>query len=164
MARANKLNERQKAYVVRRLAAYDRTHVIARDLAREFGVTITPQTVGQYRPASGRRLAQRWKELFAQARAAHLAGTADIGVTHKAVRIRRRERSARDAWDAGRFKDASDILDAIAREIGDAFNERNSHEHSADDGAPAPARIKLHGRPQPDPASKAVGRLRQPRD
>jgi hypothetical protein len=122
MARANKLNETQKAYVVRRLAAYDRPLVIARDLAREFGVTITPQTVGQYHPDSGRRLAQRWKDLFAQARAAHLAGTADIGVTRKAVRIRSRERLAHEAWDAGRFKHASDILDAIAKDVGDAFN------------------------------------------
>jgi hypothetical protein len=162
MARANKLNAQQKAYVVRRLAAYDRAHVIARDLAREFGVTITPQTVGQYNPDSGRRLAQRWKDLFAQARAAHLASTADIGVTRKAVRILRRERMARDAWSAGRFKDASDILDAIAKDVGDVFNERTQHEQHP--RRSAPATIKLHGRPQPDPAPQAVGRLRQPRD
>ena len=73
MAEANKLNERQKAYVVRRLAAYDRPSVIARELARDFGVTITPQMVGQYNPERAGALAPRWRDLFAQARAAHLA-------------------------------------------------------------------------------------------
>jgi hypothetical protein len=165
MARVCKLTDQQKEYVVRRLAAYDSPTAIARDLKREFGVTIGHQSVGRYNPELGSRLDQRWKDLFAHVRAAHLAATAGIGVTGKAADIRARERLAHAAWDAGRFKDASDILDAIAKDIGDPFNdERNSHEHSDNAAAPAPARIRLHRGPQPDPAPKAVGRVRQPRD
>jgi hypothetical protein len=125
MPRKCKLTDAQKAYVVRRLAAYESPTAIARDLERDFGVTIGHQAVGRYNPALGSRLAQRWKDLFAQARAAHRAATAKAGVTGKAAAIRARERMALAAWGAGRFKHASDILDAIAKEVGNPFNDKD---------------------------------------
>ena len=77
-----KLTDEQKTYVVKRLAAYDKPRAIARDLAREFGVTVTHHAIAAYDPGrgAGRHLAQRWRELFARERAAYLASTAAIGV------------------------------------------------------------------------------------
>jgi hypothetical protein len=155
----NKLTEQQRIYVVRRLAAYDKPRAIARDLAHEFGVTVSHQLVEAYHPgrAAGRRLAPRWKKLCAQARAAYLESTAEIGAMHKTVRIRWREGIAHDAWDAGQFKAASDVLDAIAKDIGDAFDNRKKQEHFGGRAAPAPATINLYGRPQPRPAPNESG-------
>ena len=156
-----KLTEQQRIYVVRRLAAYDKPRAIARDLAREFGVTVSHQLVESYHPGrvAGRRLAPRWKTLFAQARAAFLDSTAESGAMLMAVRVHWREGIAHDAWDAGLFKAASDVLDAIAKDIGGAFDRRQKHEHSGRRAPPAPATINLYGRPQrkpapDDPASK----------
>jgi hypothetical protein len=82
----------------------------------------------------------------------------------KAVRIRRRDRLALKAEEAGQFKAASDILDAIARDVGDILDKRQTQDRFAERGAPAPATINLYGRPQPDPAPKPVGRIRKPGD
>jgi hypothetical protein len=81
MARA-KLTEQHKIYVVTRLAAYDTPAAVTRDLAKNFGVTVSHQTVRDYEPGRvpSRRLAPRWRELFARERAAYLARTAAIGV------------------------------------------------------------------------------------
>jgi hypothetical protein len=156
----NKLTEQQRIYVVRRLAAYDKPRAIARDLAREFGVSVSHQLVESYHPGrvAGRRLAPRWKKLFAQARAAYMKSAAETGAMHKAVRVSWREGIAHDAWDAGQFKAASDVLDAIAKDIGDAFDNRKKPEHFGARAAPAPATINLYGRPQPKPAPKEPGR------
>jgi hypothetical protein len=156
----------QKIYVVRRLAAYDKPKAIAESLAQDFGVTVTIKAIESYNPclATGRHLGKRWRELFAQAREDYLASTAEIGVTQKAVRIRRRDRLALKAEEAGQFKAASDILDAIARDVGDILDKRQKQDRFAERGAPAPATINLYSRPQPDSASKPVGRIRKPGD
>ena len=138
----NKLTEQQRIYVVRRLAAFDKPRAIARDMAREFGVTVSHQLVESYHPgrAAGRRLAPRWKKLFAQARKAFLESLAETGAMYKAVRVGWREGIAHDAWDAGQFKAASDVLDAIAKDIGDAFDKRQKDEHSGRRARPLPRR------------------------
>jgi hypothetical protein len=152
----NKLTEQQRIYVVRRLAAFDKPRAIARDLAREFGVTVSHQLVESYHPGreAGRRLAPRWKKLFAEARKDFLESLAQTGAMYMRVRVGWREGIAHDAWDAGQFKAASDVLDAIAKDIGEAFDKRQKPEHSGRRALPAPATINLYGRPQPKPAPK----------
>jgi hypothetical protein len=161
----NRLTDHQRIYVVRRLAAYDKSGEIAEALAREFGVTISLKAIEGYNPClcAGRNLAQRWKDLFAQAREAYLASTAEIGVTHNAVRIRLRERYAQRAEEAGQFKAASDILDAIAREVGD-MDRRRKHGSFTQRGAQAGATIIINGRAAVEPAPQADGGVRKPRD
>jgi hypothetical protein len=156
----NKLTEQQRIYVVRRLAAYDKPRAIARDLAREFGVTVSHQLVESYHPgrAAGRRLAPRWKKLFAQARKAFRESAAETGAMYTAIRVRWREGIAHDAWDAGQFKAASDVLDAIAKDIGEAFDNRKKPEQFGRRAAPAPARINLYGRPERKPAPGDAGK------
>jgi hypothetical protein len=160
----SKLNDEQKTYVVTRLAVYDKPAAIARDLKEEFGVTITPEAVGNYHPDRvHRRVAQRWKDLFAETRKAYIAKAADVGAMHKPVRILWREGLAHDAWAAGLFKHASDILDAIAKDFGDVFTHKQRHEHGKR-AAPTPGTIIINGRPLLGPASEATGRVRKPRD
>jgi len=165
-AAATRLTDLQKIYVVRRLAAYDRPREIAQSLARDFGVTITVNAIESYNPclSAGRHLAQRWRALFAQAREDYLKSTAEIGVTQKAVRIRRRDRLALMAEEAGQFKAASDILDAIARDVGDNLDPRRKHERFRDRGASAAATIIINGRTEVVPPSATADRVPKPRD
>jgi hypothetical protein len=164
---ANRLTDRQRIYVVRRLAAFDKARAIARDLARDFGVTVTIKAIESYNPclATGRHLGKRWRELFAQAREDYLQSTAEIGITQKAIRILLRERYAHRAEEAGQFKAASDILDAIARDVGDIFDKRQTHDRFSNRGAAAAATIIVNGRTVVGgPASEAAGGARKPRD
>jgi hypothetical protein len=145
----NKLTDQQRIYVVRRLAAFDKPRAIARDMKDEFGITVSHQLVESYHPgrAAGRRLAPRWKALFVEARAEFLDMLAETGAMLLAVRVHWREAIAHDAWDAGLFKAASDVLDAIAKDIGGTFDKRKKDEHGRR-APPAPATINLYGRPE----------------
>jgi hypothetical protein len=161
-----RLTDRQRIYVVRRLAAYDKPKAIAESLARDFGVTVTLKAIESYNPclSTGRHLGQRWRVLFAQAREAYLKSTAEIGVTQKAVRIRRRDRLAERAEEAGQFKAASDILDAIARDVGDIPDKRQKHDRFRERGASAAATIIINGRTEVVPVFEATDRDRKPRE
>jgi hypothetical protein len=118
-----RLTDTQRAYVVKRLAAYDTLLSIVRGLKDEFGITIAFQSVAHYNAARppDAKLAQRWKDLFWKTRKAFIAGTADTGFTDKPARIRQREAMMHAEWAAGRHKHANEILDSIAKDIGNAF-------------------------------------------
>ena len=126
-AQAGKLTDEQKAYVVRRLAEYDKPMAIAHGLKEMFGVTVSHQAVEHYDPErpAGHDLAQKWRDVFWRARSAFIESTADIGSMRKEVRIRVRERMMREEWEAGRCKIANEILDSIAKEAGDAFESKH---------------------------------------
>jgi hypothetical protein len=158
-----RLTDQQRIYVVRRLAAYDKSGEIAQALAREFGVTISLKAIEGYNPglSAGQNLAKRWRDLFAQAREAFRQSTAEIGATHKEVRIRLRESYAHRAFEKGQFKAASDILDAIARNVGDVFDKRGRHGRLGERGAVAPATIIINGRTIAGPEVEAGGRVRK---
>ena len=123
---SNKLTEEQRADVVKRLARHHTLLSIVRDLKKKFGITISPAGVAHYDPerTPDADIAQRWKDLFWKTRRAYLARTADVGLTDKPARIRRREAMMHREWAAGRHKLANAILDSIARDIGDAFGSR----------------------------------------
>ena len=160
----HKLNNEQRTYVVRRLAAYDKPAAIAQSLKEEFGVTISPQAIEHYDPRrpAGHDLAPQWRDVFRAARMAYFAETADIGHMEKAARMRLRERMAIAAWEEGNYKLANEILNDIAREAGDAFDARSKHEQFAN--IQPSAIITITGPAETDPAPEAVDRVREPRD
>jgi hypothetical protein len=163
---AGKLTEEQKEYVIHRLAAFDSPSAVQEGLREEFGVEIACASVQFYDPTkrAGARLHEKWKSLFHATREELRKGSAEIGASHALVRIRWRERMALKAMDGGNSKLANDILDSIAKEVGDGFGNRHRHLHWDANGAPRVATINITGRPEPESASQAVGRLPKPRD
>lgn len=128
---SHKLTDEQKAYVVRRLAEYDKPVAIAQGLKEIFGVTISHQAIEHYDPGrpAGHDLALKWRDVFLEARRAFLERTADIGPARKDVRMRLRERLMMEEWEAGRCKTANEILDSIAKDAGGAFDSKHMREH-----------------------------------
>ncbi len=160
----SKLTGQQKAYVVKRLAAYDKPTAIALGLQEIFGVTISPQGIEHYDPErpAGHDLAPQWRDVFRAARKAYIEQTADIGHMEKLVRLRLRERMAISAWEKDNYKLANEILNDIAREAGDAFAGRNRHEQF---GHIQPtAIVTFTGPADAHPAPEAEDRVREPRD
>jgi hypothetical protein len=143
----HRLTEQQKIYVVQRLAAHDALTAIVRGLQDEFGITVSSPAVLHYDPErpGSRCLAQRWKDLFWQARKAHLARLAAVGDTDKPARIRRRQAMMHEAWAAGRHRVANNILDSIAKEIGATTRRRmNTPDGAARLEQPPPESIPLN--------------------
>ena len=151
-----KLTNEQKTYVVRRLAEYDKPTAIALGLKEVFGVTISHQAVEHYDPErpAGHDLAQKWRDLFWQARRAFIESIADVGTMLKPVRMHIRERMALQEWEAGRCKIANEILDSIAKEAGGAFVTR--HEPVGKGLIPMTATITHTGPAEPLPAPDAA--------
>jgi hypothetical protein len=146
---SGKLTEEQKEYVVHRLAAFDTPSAVQRGLAEEFGVVVARASVQFYDPTkrASRRLHEKWKSLFHATREALHKGSAEIGASHVLVRIRWRERMALDAMETGNSELANDILDSIAKEVGDGFGNRHRREHPDADFPPRVAVIKSRGGP-----------------
>lgn len=124
----HKLDDAQKIFVVQRLACFDGPRRVASLVKEAFGVAITPQAVECYDPGTraGRSLAQRWRKLFEETRAAYLADTAAAGVAHKRVRLDRLDRMAERAENMGALKLAAELLEQAAKEMGGAYERRGS--------------------------------------
>jgi hypothetical protein len=122
---SSKMTDQHRVYVIKRLAAHHTALSIVQGLKQEFGITVTQQAVDHYHPARGprARLAQRWKDLFWKERRAYISRTANLGLTNKPARIRRREEMMHREWAAGRNARANVILDSIAKDTGDAFGK-----------------------------------------
>lgn len=135
-----KLTDDLKTYVVERLAGFDSPGAIANALKKEHGIDIARQSVEAYDPTkrAGRKLAKEWKTLFNRTREMIIAGKAKVGASNKMVRVRWRGDMAQRAMDAGNLPLANEILDSVAKEMGDGFSNRR--EISGPGGKP----IEVH--------------------
>ena len=86
------------------LACFDEPSAVTAEIAREFGVEITRQTIEGYDPTkrAGSKLSPKWRSLFEETRKAFLADSAAIGISHKVVRLREIERSDGEGRGGGR--------------------------------------------------------------
>lgn len=102
MAKA-KLNPDVKAFIVQGLACFDPPSVVVASVKREFGLEVSRQLVETHDPTkrAGRDVAARWSALFHATRKAFLDDTAEIGISHKSVRLRALNRMAEKAENTG---------------------------------------------------------------
>ena len=125
MAKA-KLNHEQQTYAVQALACFDSPSLVAAALRKDYGVTITPQTIEGYDPTkkAGAGLAEKWKALFEETRKTFLEDTASIAISHRAVRLRALQRMSEKAETQGNMVLAASLLEQAAKEVGDSFTNR----------------------------------------
>jgi len=127
-----------KAFIVQAVACFDQPSTVADAVKKEFGITVSRQQVESHDPTkvSGRGLAEKWKALFAETRKAFLEDTAEVGISHKAVRLRALERMAQKAESMGNMALAAQLLEQAAKECGGAYTNRVRQELTGKDGAP----------------------------
>jgi hypothetical protein len=118
-----KLNDAARAFVVQSLAMFDPPSVVAAAVKKEFDLIITPQGCEAYNPTkkAGAKLAAKWKALFTETRKAFLEDTAEIGISHRVVRLRALQRMADKAETMGNVALAANLLEQAAKEMGDAY-------------------------------------------
>jgi hypothetical protein len=145
----NRLSEEAKLFAVQALACFDTPSVVAQAVRKEFGLTITPQSVEAYDPTkrAGRKLSDKWRALFEETRKTFRQDMAAIGVAHKAVRLRMIGRIAERAEAAGNVAVALQALEQAAKECGDAFTNRRELTGAGGGALVPPAAVQIFALP-----------------
>jgi hypothetical protein len=133
-----KLTDEARAFVVQQLAAFQTPAEVAKMVREQFKVTIAPQSIEAYDPTkwAGRSLSKRWRAYFEKARKAYLEDVDSVPESHKAVRVKRLATMAQKVQTAGNVPLAAQLLEQIAKEVGDAYTNRHKHELTGRNGGP----------------------------
>ncbi|WP_457586152.1 DUF2280 domain-containing protein [Ensifer canadensis] len=135
------LKDEVKTFIVQSLACFDTPSVVVDAVRKEFGATITRQSVEGYDPTkkAGSNLAEKWRALFEETRKTFLEDTATIAISHRAVRLRALQRMAEKAENSGNMVLASSLLKQAAEEVGNAYTNRR--ELTGKDGKDLPVPV-----------------------
>ncbi len=127
-----KLNDKLKAFIVQSLACFDPPSAVVAAVKAEFKVDVRPQSVEAYDPnkRAGRKLSERWREIFKATREEFLRDTSRIGISHRAVRLRALERMAARAEEMRNLDLAARLLEQAAKEVGDSYTNRQKLDHN----------------------------------
>lgn len=122
----NVLSDEVKTFIVQQLAMFEPPSVVVKAVKDEFEVEVSPQQVEAYDPGkrAGRNLSEGYREIFETTRAAFLTDTAAIGVSHKVIRLRTLSRLIETAEKRGNAVLAANLLVQVAKEMGDAYTNR----------------------------------------
>ncbi len=118
------LTDEIKEFIVRGLARYQTPSDVADAVREIYHVEISRQRVYAYDPDCTQPPAQRWRDLHAATRQAFLAEVADVGVAHKAVRLRLLERMTQRALANNYTERAAGFLEQAAKECGGFYEGR----------------------------------------
>lgn len=118
-----KLTDVARAFVVQQLAMFDAPSIVVASVKQEFGITVSAQAVEFYDPTkrAGEKCHEKWKSLFRETRAAFIESTAQIGISHKAVRLRTLQRLAEKAEKQGAVTIVAQLNEQAAKEMGNAY-------------------------------------------
>ncbi|HAT2747127.1 DUF2280 domain-containing protein [Citrobacter farmeri] len=138
-----------KAFIVQSLACFDTPSQVVEAVKKEFGITIPRQQVESHDPtkANGRGLAKKWVELFHETRKRFQTELSDIPIANKAYRLRALDRMMTRAEGMKNMALAASLMEQAAKEVGDAYSNKQKVEHTSPDGSmsPRPTTIRLVG-------------------
>jgi len=138
-----------KAFIVQSLACFDTPSQVVEAVKKEFGLTIARQQVESHDPtkANGKGLAQKWVDMFHATRDRFQNEISDIPIANKAYRLRTLDRMATSTEKMKNFALTAQLIEQAAKEVGDAYTNRQKVEHTSPDGSmtPKPTTIRLVG-------------------
>lgn len=146
MSERTELPDEVKTFVVQALACFDTPSEVAKAVKDEFGLVVSRQAVQVYDPTkqAGADLSAEFKALFEATRAAFLKDTAEIAVSHRSVRLRRLQRLAERAEGMGNIALAAELLEQVAKEVGNVFTNKRELGGDAEAG---PVRMSVTWQP-----------------
>ncbi|MGE6468004.1 DUF2280 domain-containing protein [Serratia proteamaculans] len=131
------LSSEVKAFIVQALACYDSPSQVADQVKNEFRVTVTRQQVESHDPtkSNGKKLAQKWVDLFNATRTRFQSEISDIPIANKAYRLRTLNRLANRTETMKNFALTAQLIEQAAKECGDAYTNKQKIEtkHTIDD-------------------------------
>ena len=81
----DKLNDAQREYIVRRLAAYERPSRLRREVRERFGIEITHAGIDYYDPTRSAMCGRQWADLFHATRRANAGSRSDAATRSRKV-------------------------------------------------------------------------------
>ncbi|MEQ9888845.1 DUF2280 domain-containing protein [Pectobacterium zantedeschiae] len=135
------LSPEVKAFIVQALACFDTPTMVMGQVKQEFGLSLTIQQVSSYDPtkAIAKNLGQKWVELFNSTRTRFQNEISDIPIANKAYRLRVLDRMTTKAESMKNMALAASLMEQAAKEVGDAYTNRQKVEHTGKDGGPIEA-------------------------
>ena len=133
------LTDEIKTFIVTSLARYEPPSEVAKAVKANFAVELTRQHVHNYDPACANPPAQRWIDLHAATRRAFLEETAEIGIAHKAFRLRMLDRMAHRAMASNYWEMVAGFLEQAAKECGGLYDRGRPTNIGRAITAPAPS-------------------------
>jgi hypothetical protein len=118
------LTDEIKEFIVRGLARFETPSEVAEACKLNFGVELTRRHVSAYNPKCSQPPAQRWQDLHAATRAAFLSELAEIGIAHKAFRLRALDRMVHDAMRRNYPVIAQSLLEQAEKESRGMFDAK----------------------------------------
>jgi len=120
------LSDEVKTFIVQAHACFRKPSLIVADVKTEFGISLKRQDVQYYHPEknSGRRLAAKWKELFAATRKAFVEGKVTVGIAQQTYRLELYQRAAEYYEGKGNLVLAAEMAEKAAKEVGGAYTNR----------------------------------------
>lgn len=141
------LSTEVKAFIVQSLACFEPPTKVIDLVKQEFGVDVSRQQVSQYSPgnAMAANLSKKWVDLFKSTRERFQSEISDIPIANKAYRLRVLDRMMNNAEKMRNIALATEIIEQAAKEVGDAYTNKQKVEHTSPDGSmtPKPTVIQL---------------------
>jgi hypothetical protein len=133
-----RLNAEVKIFIVTRLACFDTPQQVASAVKEVFGIELPRQAMEMYDPnkVAGKDLSQKLTKIFNETREQFINDTSDIPISHKAYRLRALQRMATKAEEKGNSVLAAQLHEQAAKEMGEAYTNRQKHEVTGKDGKP----------------------------
>ncbi len=145
-----RLTDEHKTFIVQRLAMYDTPSQVAEAVKEEFGVTIDRQLVRCYNPTQVQP-AKKWTAIFEATRDSFLESLSDIPIAQRSVRLRVLDRIRHKVELNQDYVLVCQILEQVAKEVGDVYTNRQKLEHMGPDGKPFVGGVVIMSS-QPPPA------------
>ncbi|MCW2477740.1 DUF2280 domain-containing protein [Candidatus Symbiopectobacterium sp. NZEC135] len=135
------LSTEVKAFIVQSLACFEPPTKVIELVKQEFGIDVSRQQVSQYSPgnAMAAKLSQKWIDLFDTTRERFRNEISDIPIANKAYRLRVLGRMATAAEKMKNMALTAQLMEQAAKEVGDAYTNRQKVEHTGKDGGPIEA-------------------------
>ena len=121
------LSDAHRAFIVQQLAAFMGPSETAEAVNEKFGLDVSRQAMERYDPNkhAGRRIAQKWKDLFEYTRQAFLDDvTARVPESFKSVRVQELARASRIFKKNGNLMAQAAMLERVAKEMGNIHTNR----------------------------------------
>lgn len=128
-----------KAFIIQSLACFDSLAIVAEAVQKQFGIKVTPQQIESHDPtkASGKGLAKKWVALFNSTRTRFQTEISDIPIANKSYRLRTLDRMMTKAEKMQNLALAASLMEQAAKEVGEAYTNRQKFEHTRPDGSMA---------------------------
>lgn len=135
-----RLDHDVKVYVVQRLACYETPKQVVEGVKEEFDVDMSTQHTYKYDPTrvSGQSMGEELKELFYKTRKEFNENVSLIPIAQKAYRVQCLLEMQTKTMAKGNYALASSLLEQAAKEMGEAYTNRQKVDHVSSDGSMTP--------------------------